>query len=139
VQLGVADVIADVVESGRTLVQAGLEVVGEPLLQSEAVLVANSETAADAPAVRTLIDRLRGIIVAREYAMVEYDIPKRLLDQACEITPGLESPTIAPLSEPDWAAVKAMIERRAINPTMDRLSALGARGILVTDIRTCRL
>ena len=85
------------------------------------------------------MERLTGIIVARDYAMIEYDIEKRLLEQACALTPGIEAPTLAPLSREDWVAVKAMIKRSAANRIMDELKELGARGIIVTDIRTCRL
>ncbi|MFA4943459.1 MAG: ATP phosphoribosyltransferase [Lentisphaeria bacterium] len=139
VKLGVADAIADVVESGRTLEQAGLKVVGEPILRSEAVVVGRDAAVAETPAARKFLERLRGIVVARDYVMVEYDVPRAALAEACRITPGIESPTVAPLSEPDWAAVKAMARRKEVNRILDGLSALGAKGIIITDIRTCRI
>ena len=139
VRLGVADAIADVVQSGRTLEQAGLRIVGDPVLESEAVLVARDESVADEPRAATLLERLRGILVARDYVMVEYDIERARLAEACEVTPGIESPTIAPLNRADWVAVKAMILQREMNAAMDRLKALGAKGIIITGIRTCRL
>lgn len=139
VQLGVADAIADVVESGKTLEEAGLKAVGEPILESEAVLIARDRGVAEHDGVGTMIERLRGIVLAREYAMVEYDIPRDQLAAACGITPGIESPTIAPLSKEGWVAVKAMASRRDVNRIMDGLKRLGAKGIIITDIRTCRL
>jgi ATP phosphoribosyltransferase len=139
IQLGVADVIADVVESGETLRQAGLSLVGEPILKSEGVLIGRTGLAAAGADVRTFAKRLEGIIVARDYVMVEYDVPETCLAAACRITPGIESPTVAPLSKPGWVAVKAMSRRVQVNRIMDELHALGARGIIVTDIRTCRL
>lgn len=139
VQLGVADAIADVVESGQTLREAGLKVVGNPILKSEAVLIGRDLKITERAEVKVLMRRLRGILVARNYAMIEYDIPRDSLEAACGITPGIESPTIAPLSNPDWAAVKSMITRKEINRVMDELEAVGARGIIVTDIRTCRI
>ena len=139
IQLGVADVIADVVQTGQTLEDAGLITVGEPLLATEAILVARSRAAAKADTVRLFMERLRGIIVAREYVMVEYDCPKTSLEAACVITPGIESPTVAPLSKTGWVAVKAMARRQETNHIMDALEHIGARGILVTDIRTCRI
>jgi ATP phosphoribosyltransferase len=139
VRLGVADAIADVVSSGRTLVEAGLKVVGEPILKSEAVVIANDPAIADSSLVKTFLDRLQGIVVARDYVMIEYDVPRNELKQACTITPGIESPTVAPLNDPAWVAVKAMTHRKGINGIMDDLAALGAKGIMVTDIRTCRL
>ena len=139
VGLGVADAIADVVESGRTLAEAGLAVIGEPMLQSEAVLVARSREVAAAPDVKILMGRIKGILLADTYAMIEYDIPRAQLAAVCAITPGIESPTVAPLSNPDWVAVKSMIRRVDSNRIMDELYAEGARGIIVTEIRSCRI
>ena len=139
VKLGVADAIADVVESGRTLAEAGLAVIGEPMLQSEAVLVARSKEVAATGDVRILMGRLKGILLADTYAMIEYDIPRAQLAAVCAITPGIESPTVAPLSNPDWVAVKSMIRRQDSNRIMDELYAEGARGIIVTEIRSCRI
>ena len=139
IQLGVADVIADVVQTGKTLEEAGLKIVGEPVLQSEAIVVARDVDFAQDPDVHIFLDRLRGITVAREYVMIEYDAPEALLEQASALTPGIEAPTVAPLSKPGWVAVKAMAPRAGINAVMDRLLVLGAKGIIVTDIRTCRL
>jgi len=139
IQLGVADAIADVVQTGRTLEEAGLKIVGETVLRSEAIVVARDADFAADPDVRVFLDRLRGIIVAREFVMIEYDAPEALLEQASAITPGIESPTVSPLSKPGWVAVKAMASRVGINDVMDRLYGLGAKGIIVTDIRTCRI
>lgn len=139
VKLGVADCIADVVESGRTLIEAGLEITGDPILYSEALLIAGNADVANIPDVKKLIARLRGILVARSYAMIEYDIEKSKLKACCQITPGIESPTISPLDNPDWVAVKAMIGKKEINSVMDKLYAEGARGIIVTALSSCRL
>lgn len=139
VQLGVADAIADVVQSGRTLEQAGLRIVGEPVMKSEGLLIGRTADVMNQDSVRILHDRLQGIVVASEYVMMEYDCPRNLLDQACAVTPGLESPTVSPLAEKDWVAIKAMTRRKECNQTMDRLKALGAKGIIVTDIRSCRI
>lgn len=139
VRLGVADVIADVVQTGQTLRKAGLKLVGDPILDSEAVVIARTDDTALQPEVQALIARLKGIVVARDYVVVEYDVPGDRLEAACRITPGIESPTIAPLNEPHWKAVKAMALRRDVNRIMDDLEALGAKGIMITDIRTCRL
>ncbi len=139
IQLGVADAIADVVQTGRTLERAGLSVTGDPVLQSEAILVAREKEVLDRAEVRLFIDRLQGIIVARDYVMIEYDIPSSQLEAACAVTPGIESPTVAPLSKMNWSAVKSMARRRTVNGILDELSDLGAKGIIVTDIRTCRI
>jgi ATP phosphoribosyltransferase len=138
VRLGVADVVADVVSTGSTLRQAGLEVVGEPILESEAVLIRRTG-APSTPAVEQLVRRLQGVIIARQYVMLDYDIRVDAVDRACEITPGLESPTVSPLHDKGWVAVRSMVLRRNANPVMDELWELGARGILVTDILACRL
>jgi len=138
VRLGVADVIADVVETGTTLRSAGLEVVGEPILVSEAVLVRRAGEP-DTPAADQLRRRLQGVLVARRYVMLVYDVPVEHLDAACRITPGIESPTVSPLQREGWVAVQAMIPRPDTNRIMDELYDLGARGILVTGIHACRL
>jgi len=138
VQLGVADVIADVVETGTTLRQIGLEIVGEPILRSEAVLV-RARQAPAAASVDQLVRRLTGVIVARGYVIFDYDVRTELLDEACLLTPGIESPTIAPLQHEGWVAVRALVPRSDTNKVMDALHDLGARGILVTDIHACRL
>ena len=136
VRLGVADVIADVVSTGNTLRQAGLKIFGEPILNSEAVLIKNTS---QADGLEILMRRLQGVVTARQYVLLDYDIPKSALDRACELTPGLESPTISPLQKADWVAVRAMVPRRDTNAVMDDLWTIGARGILVTDIHACRL
>ncbi len=138
IQLGLADAIADVVGSGRTLRQNGLTAFGDTILSSQAVLI----TRADAeltPAIRQLSNRLQGVVFAQQYLMLDYDCPKRLLDEAARITPGLESPTVAPLANPEWVAVRAMVRRSEVNPVMDALAELGAKAILASDIRSCRL
>lgn len=138
VALGVADWVADVVDTGTTLRQAGLEIIGDPVMRSEAIVVRRKGAEADA-AVDTFIRRLNSVMVARAYVLVDYDIKRTVLEQACAMTPGIESPTISDLANPDWAAVRAMVSRRDVHRVMDELYALGARGILVTDIHACRL
>ena len=139
IRLGVADAIADVVESGMTLKEAGLKTIGEPIMRSEALLIGRDAALCATPEAKTMVKRISGILMARKYAVAEYDIPKQKLAEACKITPGIESPTIAPLSNEDWAAVKAMILRKDINTVMDQLETLDAKGIIITDIMTCRI
>jgi ATP phosphoribosyltransferase len=138
VRLGVADLVADVVSTGNTLRQAGLKIFGEPILQSEAVVISRTKSESK-PELEVLIRRLQGVVTARRYVLLDYDVQKQHLDQACLITPGLESPTISALQKPDWVAVRAMVLRDETNNVMDQLWAIGARGILVTDIHACRL
>ena len=138
VRLGVADMIADVVSTGNTLRQAGLQTFGEPILTSEAIVIKRTGVAIPA-GLEVLIRRLQGVVTARRYVLLDYDVSKDLVEKACAITPGLESPTISPLQKPDWVAVRAMVLRKETNRVMDELWALGARGILVTDIHACRL
>ncbi len=138
IQLGVADAVADVVGSGRTLRQHGLVAFGDAICVSEAVLVERADTAPSA-ARDQLAARLQGVVFAQQYMMLDYDCPKSLLDKAIEITPGLESPTVAPLASADWVAVRAMVPRKDVNGIMDQLAALGAKAVLASDIRACRL
>lgn len=139
IRLGVADAIADVVESGRTMMEAGLKTVGEPLVTSEAILIARDRNVVRKDLVKQFIDRINGIVVARTYVMVEYDAPKDILEKASKVTPGIEAPTVAPLSREGWVAIKSMAKKSEVNDIMDRLAELGAKGIIVTPIRTCRI
>ena len=138
VPLGVADMIADVVSTGTTLRNAGLEIFGEPLLTSQAVLIQRRGVDAS-PHVQQLTRRLQGVIIARQYVLMDYDIPQHLVEKAVTITPGIESPTVSPLHESGWCAVRSMVKRKDTNAVMDELWDLGARGILVTAIAACRL
>jgi ATP phosphoribosyltransferase len=138
VQLGLADAIADVVESGRSLRQHNLAAFGDVICDSEAVLITRLGNHVSAPA-KQLTSRLQGVVIAQQYLMLDYDCPADLLQRATDVTPGLESPTVAPLADPDWVAVRAMVRRDEVNPVMDALSELGAKAILASDIRSCRL
>ncbi|GAA2015057.1 ATP phosphoribosyltransferase [Microbacterium ulmi] len=136
VELGVADAVADVVSTGTTLRQAGLEIFGPVLLESEAVLIG---PAVKVDGTETLLRRLRGVMVARRYVLIDYDLPVHLLDQAVAVAPGIESPTVSPLRDPEWVAVRVMSPRKGVNQVMDALYAIGARAILVTEIHAARL
>jgi ATP phosphoribosyltransferase len=136
VRLGVADAIADVVETGTTLRQAGLEIFGPVILQSEAVLIG---APVEVEGTETLLRRLRGVMVARRYVLIDYDLPADLVDAAVAIAPGIESPTISPLRDPSWVAVRVMSPRKGVNHVMDALYAIGARAILVSAIHNARL
>jgi ATP phosphoribosyltransferase len=138
IRLGVADVVADVVETGATLRQAGLEIIGKPILESSAVLVRRRGTPHDGP-VSQLLRRLQGVLVARRYVMLAYDVRADQLDAAVQLTPGIESPTVSPLHREGWVAVQAMVARTEVHRIMDELYEVGARAILVTDIHACRL
>ncbi|MFC8042672.1 ATP phosphoribosyltransferase [Nocardia sp. NPDC057353] len=138
IQLGVADAIADVVGSGRTLRQHNLVAFGDSLCDSEGVLVEQADSDGADRARNQLVARIQGVVFAQQYLMLDYDCPKQLLDEAVLITPGLESPTVSPLADPDWVAVRALVPRKQGNELMDRLAELGAKAILATDIRSCR-
>jgi ATP phosphoribosyltransferase len=136
VRLGVADAVADVVETGSTLRKQGLEIFGPVILESEAVLISSPT---NATGIDTLLRRLQGVMVARQFVLIDYDLPARLLEQAVALTPGIESPTVSPLRDPEWVAVRAMVKRDGTNHIMDDLYELGARAILVTPIHAARI
>ena len=138
VRLGVADAVADVVDTGTTLKQAGLVILGEPILQSQAVLLKGKNTK-DSIETVNFIRIVSSVLVAREYVMVDYDIEQFKVEQASKITPGIESPTISPLHESGWVAVRAMTKRKEMHKVMDELYAIGAKGVIVTEIMACRL
>lgn len=139
VRLGVADAVADVVETGATLRAQGLEVFGEPILSSEAVLISNGAGGAEKPGMATLKRRLDGVIVARDYVLVDYDIERSRLDAAIGVASGFESATVSPLHDPEWAAVRVMVRRDETNHIMDALADVGARAIIVTRIHAARI
>mgnify|MGYP002067076209 CR=1 FL=1 len=136
VKLGVADAVADVVSTGSTLRAQGLEIFGPVILESTAVLISAKK---DLPGIATLQRRLQGVLVARQYVLMDYDVPVTLLEGATAITPGLESPTISPLHDKEWVAVRAMVRRTDTNQVMDQLYELGARAILVSSIHAARI
>lgn len=138
VQLGVADAVADVVSTGTTLRRAGLEVVGDVILSSEALLIGRAGREINAAAER-FVHRLESVIHAREYVLVDYDCPISILDDALAVTPGFESPTVSEMADQGWRAVRALVAKREVHAAMDELYALGARAILVTELHGCRL
>ncbi|WP_405782486.1 ATP phosphoribosyltransferase [Streptomyces sp. NBC_00859] len=139
IELGVAQIIADVVETGTSLRNAGLEVIGEPIMKSEAVVIRRVGAEAEEPKVQQFLRRLQGVLVARSYVMMDYDCRVEHLEQAVALTPGLESPTISPLHHEGWVAVRSMVAAKEAQRIMDDLYALGARAILTTAIHACRL
>lgn len=138
VRLGVADAIADVVESGKTMRQARLHTIGEPVMNSEALVIGHPGSA-EKPQVQMLLKRMQGILTARNFVLVDYNVEEKNLADACAVTPGAESPTVTPLSKNSWYAVRAMVRRSELNAVMDKLEGVGANAILVSNIRTCRL
>lgn len=147
IQLGVAEIIADVVETGTTLRNAGLEIIGEPILHSEAVVIRPSSavgstedgTRPEEVKIRQFLRRMQGVLVARRYVMMDYDIRAESVERAIAVTPGLESPTVSPLHDKGWVAVRAMVPASEAQRIMDDLYDLGARAILTTGIHACRL
>lgn len=137
IRLGVADAVADVVSTGSTLRAQGLEIFGPVILDSTAVLISSGTASGDG--VATLQRRLQGVLVARQYVLIDYDVPVRLLDAATQVTPGIESPTVSPLQDPEWVAVRSMVRRTDTNHVMDELYAVGARAILVSTIHAARI
>ncbi|GLX96897.1 ATP phosphoribosyltransferase [Herbidospora sp. NBRC 101105] len=138
IRLGVADAVADVVETGTTLRNVGLEVFGDPITTSEAILI-KQVGAPENNGFQQLIRRLQGVLAARDYVMIDYDIRVERIDEAIEVTPGMEGPTVSPLHREGWVAVRAMIRRKGHQQVMDKLWDLGAKAILITDIYACRL
>ncbi|MDO4259560.1 MAG: ATP phosphoribosyltransferase [Actinomycetaceae bacterium] len=138
VRLGVADLIADVVETGSTLKAAGLEVFGDPILESEAVLITREDLRED-PRLAIVDRRLEGVQRARSYVLIDYNVREVDLEATIALTPGFDSPTISPLMDPQWMAVRAMVQADGVNTVMDKLHDAGARGIIVTNLSACRL
>lgn len=139
IQLGVADVIADVVESGRTLAEAGLKTIGEPIMESQALLIAKDKSKLENPVAKIFVKRIESVIIAKQYVTIEYDISEENIENAKKLTPGIESPTVSPLSQKGWFAVKSMVKAKGVNKLLDELHDVGAKGIIVSEIKICRL
>ena len=145
IELEVADAIADVVSTGRTLAQHGLATIGDPILTSQAVVVDRNAKFDQQPdsndiakAKYRFVERLRGVVFARQYVMLDYDCPIEVQDDAVRVTPGVQAPTVAPLSLDGWVAVRAMVRRTRVNDVMDELADLGCTGIVTASLQSCR-
>ncbi|MCF6467418.1 ATP phosphoribosyltransferase [Nonomuraea sp. MG754425] len=138
-RLGVADVIADVVETGTTLRNLGLTIIGNPIMESEAIVIRPAGARPAQEAEQRFLRRLESVLVARRYVLMDYDIPVESVEQAIALTPGLESPTVSPLHREGWVAVRAMVPADQPQALMDKLEAVGARAILTTRIHACRV
>lgn len=139
VQLGVADLIADVVSTGTTLRNAGLRVFGDPIVHSEAVLIRSPRLSEDDERLTILSRRLQGVLTAQRYVLMDFDIPVDKVSAAVAVTPGFESPTISPLHDKQWSAVRVMVPKAKVNQLMDELYEVGARGIIVTALQASRI
>lgn len=137
ISLGVADAVIDLVETGSTLAANQLRIL-EEIGHYETVLVQNNERQHEELADR-VVRRLEGVVIARSYSLLEYNIPRSQLAEAEQVTPGFKSPTVNPLEDPDWCAIRVMVHRNEIQDAMERLEALGASAILETRISNCRL
>jgi ATP phosphoribosyltransferase len=136
IRLGVADAVADVVSTGNTLRKANLRVIGPVVIASTARLIA---APGKSDLTKRLLRRIEGVIVARDYVLMDYDCPKAIVDKAMKITPGIESPTLSPLADENWVAVRALVKASETNAVMDQLSDLGAKAILVTSLHAARI
>jgi ATP phosphoribosyltransferase len=135
--LGVADAIVDLVETGSTLAANQLRILDE-IGRYETILIQNKERRHSEVADR-VVRRLEGVIIARSYSLLEYNVPRAKLSEAEKITPGFNSPTVSALEDPNWCAVRVMVKRGEVIPIMEKLEAIGASAILETQITNCRL
>ncbi|TKA02214.1 ATP phosphoribosyltransferase [Actinacidiphila oryziradicis] len=138
-ELGVAQVIADVVETGTTLANLGLQIIGEPIMESEGIVIRPAGADTTDERAQRFLRRLQSVLVARSYVLMDYDIRMEGVEAAVALTPGLESPTVSPLHKKGWAAVRAMVPADQAQSIMDELVTVGARAILVTRIHACRI
>lgn len=136
VRLGVADAVADVVSTGSTLRAAGLSIFGPVILESTALLIGGPN---HSPGIDRLLSRLQGVLVARKYVIMDYDLPVVKIEAATKIASGFESPTVQPLLDKDWVAVRVMVPFEKANGVMDQLHEIGAKAILVTAIHAARI
>lgn len=137
IQLGVADAIVDLVETGSTLAANRLRIL-EEIGTYETVLIQN-DRCRDQPTADRVVRRLEGVVIARAYSMLDYNVPRSKLAEAEAITPGFNSPTVNSLEDPDWCSVRVMVKRGDVIDAMERLEAAGASAIIESPISNCRL
>ncbi len=137
IALGVAEAIVDLVETGSTLAANQLRILDE-IGAYETLLIQNNDKR-NAEMANRVVRRLEGVVIARSYSLLEYNVPRSKLPEAEKITPGFNSPTINSLEDPAWCSVKVMVRRGAVIGIMEQLEALGASAILETEITNCRL
>lgn len=137
ISLGIAEAVVDLVETGSTLVANRLRVVDE-IGQYQTVLIQGAGCR-DTEMADRIVRRLEGVIIARSYSLLEYNVPREMLPEAEAITPGFNSPTVNALEDPEWCSVRVMVRRSEVIDAMERLEALGAHAILETQINNCRL
>lgn len=137
INLGIADAIVDLVETGSTLVANKLHVM-EDIESYEVVVLQNKNVRL--PEVADIVTRrLEGVVIAKAWSLLEYNVPTAQIEAAKKITPGFKSPTISKLEDPEWSAIRVMVHRKSLNEVMDQLEAIGATAILETSINNCRL
>ena len=137
IQLGIADAIVDLVETGSTLAANRLRILDE-IDSYETVLIQNSRCSDPLTADR-VVRRLEGVVIARDYSLLEYNVPRSKLAEAEAITPGFNSPTVNALEDANWCSVRVMVKRHDVIEAMERLESLGASAIIETPISNCRL
>ncbi len=137
ITLGVADAIVDLVETGSTLAANRLRVL-EEIGRYETVLVQDPNLSHPELADR-IVRRLEGIVIARGWSLLEYNVPRARLAEAERLTPGFKSPTVMGLEDPSWCAIRSMVRRGDVHAVIERLEAIGASAIIETRITNCRL
>ena len=138
IRLGVADVVADVVDTGTAMRRAGLDMFGETICESEAVLI--QRNGGDlGPVAEALKTRLHSVLVAQNYMMMDYNVEATNLEATTALAPGVEGPTVSALSKDGWNAVRVLVPRKGAHLLMDRLHDAGARSILLSELAACRL
>ena len=137
IQLGIADAIVDLVETGSTLAANRLRIL-EEIDSYETVLIQN-DRCNDRLTADRVVRRLEGVVIARDYSLLEYNVPRAKLAEAEKITPGFNSPTVNALEDENWCSVSVMVKRYDVIDAMERLEALGASAIIETPISNCRL
>ncbi|MBX9734556.1 MAG: ATP phosphoribosyltransferase [Chitinophagaceae bacterium] len=132
--IGLADVICDLVSSGSTLFMNGLKEV-EVILQSQAVLVKNTQLRADKEAlIQKILFRLDSVKKAKNNKYILMNAPNDKLDEIIQLLPGMKSPTVLPLAQQGWSSVHSVINENDFWDMIEQLKKAGAEGILVVPI-----
>lgn len=133
--IGLADAIFDIVSSGGTLVSNNLKEV-EVVLPSEAVLIGNNRPldSDKQAALDELLFRIEAVKTAENKKYVLMNVPRERLQAVLAILPGIKSPTVLPLADPNWCSVHSVLDEKQLWTIINALKAVGATGILVLNI-----
>ncbi len=134
-QVGLADVITDLTETGSTLKLNHLKEIGV-ILESRAVLIANGKSMAEKRArIEEVTSAIESVMNASRKRYLMANVPKAVMPNLSTLLPGVSGPTIMNImGRDDLVAIHAVTNEDEINGVITMLKSIGATGILVMPI-----